>query len=120
MSPEHVSLNTMEDLVDYWLGMRENDLAPSTFARYRTLARNQVVPYVGSVLLQDLTPERLRALYADLALSGAADGSPLLSSTIGQVHRFIHVMLEWAAEQRLLAANPADRVKAPSIAPRAA
>lgn len=109
---------TVSEYLSWWLALREDDLAANTHARYRTLARNQVVPFVGAVLLRDLTPARIELLYDALSINGGADGSPLLSSTIGQVHRLLHVCLERATDDGLLAANPADRVRSPKIARR--
>lgn len=107
---------TIAEYVSYWLDLRKADLAGNTHARYRTLARNQIVPYIGSVPLDQLNAARLQGLYDRLARSGGAKGDPLRTATIGQVHRFLHVCLERAASDGILAHNPVDRVKSPRIA----
>jgi integrase len=104
-----------ERYLERWLDLRRCDLAKSTLARYRTLARNQIVPFVGHVELLDLTPAVLVELYAALLRDGAAGGGRLRSSTIGQVHRLLHVALEAAAEAGIIEGNPADRVRSPRV-----
>ncbi|MBV8434435.1 MAG: hypothetical protein JO029_09150 [Candidatus Eremiobacteraeota bacterium] len=118
MHAENPQKPTTAEYVERWLELRKGDLASNTYARYRTLARNQVVPYIGSVPLAELGPRCLEWLYQQLAIDGGANGNPLRSATIGQVHRFLHVCLERAATDGILDNNPVDRVKSPRIAPR--
>lgn len=106
---------TISEYVEQWLELRKADLAANTHARYRTLARNQVLPYIGSLPLPQLGPHRLARLYEQLIVNGGANGKPLRSATVGQVHRFLHVCFEWAANAGILEANPIDRVKSPRI-----
>ena len=111
-------MKTIAEYVEDWLELRKGDLAKNTHARYRTLARNQVLPYIGSIPLSELAPRRLEVLYERLAVDGGAHGNPLRSATIGQVHRFLHVCFERAALDGLLEHNPVDRVKSPRIVPK--
>lgn len=113
------SIPTISEYVSYWLRLRESDLAANTHARYCTLARNQIVPYIGAMQLDRLNASCLQWLYDTLARSGGAKGDPLRSGTIGQVHRFLHVCLEHAASDGILAHNPVDRIKSPRIKPPA-
>ncbi|HKE36622.1 MAG TPA: hypothetical protein VKB39_04275 [Candidatus Baltobacteraceae bacterium] len=108
-------MKTLAEYVEDWLELRKGDLAKNTHARYRTLARNQVLPHIGALPLTELVPHRLETLYARLAVDGGANGNPLRSATIGQVHRFLHVCLERAAADGILEHNPVDRVKPPRI-----
>ena len=118
MHAENPQKPTTAEYVERWLELRKGDLASNTYARYRTLAQNQVVPYIGSVPLAELGPRCLEWLYQQLAIDGGANGNPLRSATIGQVHRFLHVCLERATTDGILDNNPVDRVKSPRIAPR--
>jgi len=117
MQSDASSAPTVAEYVQYWLDLRKADLAENTYARYRTLARNQVVPYIGSIRLSELNAGRLAWLYEQLAAKGGAHGDPLRTATIGQVHRFLHVCFERAADEGVLAHNPVDRVKSPRVAP---
>jgi integrase len=110
------STPTIAQYVSYWLELRKGDLAGNTHARYCTLARNQIVPYIGSLPLDRLNAACLQWLYDRLARSGGAKGDPLRTATIGQVHRFLHVCLEHAASDGILPHNPVDRIKTPRIA----
>jgi hypothetical protein len=118
MEPRQHYEQTIEQYIEHWLEVRKADLAANTHARYRTLAKNQVVPYIGFVTLVELGPRRLEWLYERLAIDGGAHGNPLRSATIGQVHRFLHVCLERAADEGILENNPVDRVKSPRIVPK--
>jgi hypothetical protein len=106
---------TIAEYVDYWLDLRKDDLASNTHARYCTLARNQVLPYIGELRLNQIKPGLLADLYEELTRSGGIKGKPLRSGTVGQVHRFLHVCFEKATTDGLLANNPMDRVKSPRI-----
>lgn len=106
---------TIEQYVTYWLDLRKADLAANTHARYRTMARNQVLPYIGTLPLAKVTPPLFEQLYAKLQKSGGARGDPLSTATVGQVHRFLHVCFERAANEGILEHNPLDRVKSPQI-----
>lgn len=107
---------TIAEYAQYWLDLRKRDLAENTHARYRTLVRNQVIPYIGSTRLAELNAASLERLYEQLALNGSASGNPLRTATIGQVHRFLHVCLEFAIAEGVLRHNPVDRVKSPRVA----
>jgi hypothetical protein len=106
---------TIAEYMTGWLEFRKRDLAETTHARYCTLARNQILPRIGSTRLSELHAGHLERLYGQLAIDGSVNGYPLRSATIGQVHRFLHVCLEAATTQGLLAHNPVDRVKSPRI-----
>lgn len=106
---------TIGQYVTYWLDLRKADLAANTHARYRTLARNQVLPYIGAFTLTELTPRLFEQLYDELRRAGGANGDPLSTATVGQVHRFLHVCLEHAATEGVLEHNPLDRVRSPRI-----
>ena|SRR5215469_11298087 len=106
---------TIAEYVAHWLEIRKSDLAPSTIARYRTLARNQVLPHIGLVRLLELSPARLAHLYEELAKERGARGEYLQSATICRVHAFLHVCMEHATVSGVLTNNPVDRVKPPTI-----
>src|SRR5262245_65092597 len=55
-----------------WLWERPHGLAPKTLERYRQLAAQQVVPYLGKLELQKLAPRHVRDWHADLIKTGLA------------------------------------------------
>ena len=65
-------------LVDEWLPAVQPNLRPSTWANYRTNTNAHVVPVLGEVPLQELTPVQLNLFYAHLleSVAGGVVGSP--------------------------------------------
>ena len=53
-----------------WLPAIESTVRPLTFVSYRVLVRLRIVPHVGSVRLQALTPGHLNTLYRVLEQEG--------------------------------------------------
>ena len=72
-APDRVTLG--QYLLERWLPTKQAQLRPSTFESYRCNIVNHVVPAIGAVPLQRLTPEHLDAFYADLLASGRQDGT---------------------------------------------
>ena len=72
-------LTVAEFLIDEWLPtQRPPTLEESTYASYARNIRLHVVPYVGEIRLQQLTPMDLNALYRTLLDSGRRPpGSPV-------------------------------------------
>jgi integrase len=107
-------LTVGEYLVEKWLPTLEaRDLKPNTVASYRTQALCHLVPRIGGLQLQAVTPERLDALYGVLRTSGRRQGPGGLSSTsVRLVHVTISKALGDAVDWGYLASNPATRAKA--------
>lgn len=81
----------------------------------RTSATAHVIPHIGGLALQQLTPQRLNTLYSSLQ---RRDGRGALSArSIGHVHRLLHVALGDAVRWRLLPNNPADHAGPPRPQP---
>ena len=106
---------TLGGFVEQWL--RDHawpNLSPETAQVYEIIANAHIIPALGSILLQKLTPERLQAYYADKLARGRRDGSGGLSPrTVRHHHRLLHVALENAVTWRLISRNPADAVDPP-------
>jgi len=67
------------------------------------------------VPLSDLRPERLNALYADLAAKGGRGGRPLKPKTVRNVHVTIHKALSDAVRWGRLTRNVADLADPPKV-----
>ena len=99
---------TLGSYLDYWLAnYAEPTLQSSTVYRYKGHLRRSVVPYLGDVELQRLTPTQIQHLYTLLASQG------LSQQTILHVHTILHKALGSAVRWQILSANPADRVNRP-------
>jgi hypothetical protein len=74
--PEPSKTTIAEHLRD-WLEGPTHGLSPKTVERYRQLAAQQIVPYLGSMMLQKLRPAAVKKWHEILLLSGGKDGKPL-------------------------------------------
>jgi hypothetical protein len=61
-------------LDEQWLPGLASQVRPTTLHGYRTNLARYVIPRLGGVLLQRLTPAHLNGLYAELLAGGGRDG----------------------------------------------
>jgi integrase len=85
-----------------------HDLSPKTLERYRELAKHQIVPHLGSIALQKLTPERIRMWHAALLEKVSAQ-------TVKHAHRLLQRALAFAVENGRLVRNPAAKMRLPRV-----
>jgi integrase len=97
-----------------WLKADPN-LSPKTRERYQQLADRQILPHLGSLSLQKLTPARVSEWHEVLLRAGGADGRPLAARTVGHAHRLLHVVLAHAARRELVSRNVASLVHPPKV-----
>jgi integrase len=102
---------TYGEFLASWLPGRRGDLRPSTYESYERMLRVHVVPTLGLVPLQQLGPERLLSLYADL-------GTRLSPRSVAYVHVIIHRSLKDAARWGKVSRNVATLVDAPRAGDR--
>lgn len=107
------------EFLERWLEDYARTKAPKTYSRYRQLVEKQIVPHLGAIRLDKVTPAHVVRLQSILRDAPRQDGRPgkLSARTIAHVHRVLHTALECAVKWRLIPRNPADGVEAPS-APR--
>jgi len=98
-----------EYLTDRWLPARQMSLRPSTYASYRASINLHVIPELGSVKLQQLSPDRLDRFYAGLVAAEMA------AKTVRNIHVMIHRALRDAVRKNLLARNVADAADPPKL-----
>ena len=85
----------------------------SSMQTYRTLFKNQIIPHLGEIKIQELTPALLDKWVRDIQRSG------LSYNTISAVHAFIHNALNYAVyPAQLISSNPAAYIKVPKNAPK--
>jgi len=97
---------TVADLLEEWLST--TDLRPTTVRHYRALARVHVLPRMGKVRLERVTPERIQRLYASIPTSGVRE----------KVHRLLHRAFRLAVLWGWVLENPCDRVEPPRHRPK--
>jgi integrase len=97
-------------LVEEWLPAIRASVRPATHDHYARMVRAYVVPRLGDVRLQTLSPPQLNAFYADLLLGGrrVRPGAPLAPKTVRHVHTMLHKALADAVKWGRVSKNPAD------------
>ena len=103
-------------LTSRWLPTQRSQLRPSTFDSYERNLKLHVIPTIGRVPLQKLTPEDLDSLYARLLESGRRDGKGGLSvKTVRYVHLILHKALKDALRKGSVLRNVADAADPPKL-----
>ncbi|MEE2927094.1 MAG: tyrosine-type recombinase/integrase [Chloroflexota bacterium] len=90
------------------------NLSPETAQAYDIMAQKHLMPALGNIPLQQLTPSHIQTYYTDKLTFGRRDGKGGLSPrTVRHHHRLIHVALESAVKLQLVHRNVSDAVTAP-------
>ena len=96
-------------LIDHWLPAIKSRLRKSTLEGYRSSIRSHVLPRLGELLLQALTPDQLNAFYSELLEEGRRNGKGGLSpKTVHNVHVMLHKALHDAVRWNYLPRNVAQ------------
>jgi integrase len=98
-----------------WLPVVRSQLKESTFDSYRRNMQLHVLPRLGAVPLDKITPRMLTSTYVELLESGRLNGDrrELSPKTVRYIHTIVHKALADAVDDGLLKSNPAERAKAP-------
>lgn len=119
IAPSRLTLGQF--LESEWLPAVRATVRPTTLAQYRQAVRVHLVPALGGVALQALSPAHLNALYADLLESGRSDGTGGLSpKSVRHVHVAVRKALgdavRWGrAARNVAAAASPPRLVAPEL-----
>jgi hypothetical protein len=101
-------------LLEEWLPENQPPrLRPSSFANYTIYTRTHVVPRLGDIELQRLTPSNLSAFYRALLTDARRDGQGLAPKTVRNIHAMLHRALKDAVRLGYLVRNVADAVTPP-------
>jgi integrase len=107
---------TVGAFFDRWLEHMESQVAPRTHERYAEIARKNIAPFIGSVLLTKLQPATISEAYARALAEGRRNREGGLSPrTVGHMHRVLRQCLKQAVTWNLLNRNPADSVEPPKV-----
>jgi integrase len=112
MSVEPSKITVAEHMRD-WLDAAE--VTPKTRERYRQLSEQQIIPHLGTRLLQKLRPAHIQEWHSVLLQRGGKDGAPLSARTVGHAHRVLHAALARAAVAETVARNVASTIKPPKV-----
>lgn len=101
--------HTLREYVGQWI-RQHSSLSETTLAGYRSIWRSHL-DGIGDVKLDDVTPAQLQAHYSKKLVGR----SP---TTVRNLHRLIHVVLEEAVAHGILPRNPSSSIRGMKIADR--
>lgn len=109
------SRQTVQEYLERWLPAIRGTVEPSTWESYERNVQNHLLPSLGDIPLQALTPDDLSDLYATLAESGRRDGRGGLSArTVQYCHVILHRALVDAVRRGSVVRNVADYALVPA------
>ncbi|MBR4383627.1 MAG: site-specific integrase, partial [Selenomonadaceae bacterium] len=89
------------------------NVKPSSMQTYRSVINARILPYLGDVKVQDLTPAMLDEWFRKLVQED------LSKNTLSSTHALIHNALNYAVyPAQLISSNPAAYIKVPKSAPK--
>jgi integrase len=102
------SKETVAEYLAEWLDSIEGTVRPLSARQYRSRVRSRIIPSLGQVRLQSLSPVRVNAFYRELEQAG------LSVATRRATHAVLHGALRDAVRWGKLVRNPADLADPPA------
>jgi hypothetical protein len=107
---------TLAQFMERWLENTRANVAPRTHERYAEIARKNIAPLIGAVMLSKLKPAQIAEAYGKALSQGRRDGKGGLSpQSVMHMHRVLKHALRQAVRWEMLHRNPADAVRPPKI-----
>ena len=101
---------TLKQYIEYWLEeVHKPTIRLSSYVKYRKIINSYIIPVLGDMKLQKLTPQHINSLYRQKEKDG------LQSSTINTIHGVLHRALDNAVKWGYVARNVCDSVSPPRI-----
>jgi len=101
---------TLEAYIRRWVeDVYKPSVRPSTYVQCCWAVRRYIVPILGRITLQKLTPEKIQAFHARLLEGG------LKPSSVGVIHAFLHRALDDAVRWGLIGRNVSSLVSLPRV-----
>jgi len=114
-APDRITLG--DYLTKRWLPIKRAQLRQSTFNSYQANIANHVVPGIGAIPLQRISPEDLDEFYARLLVEGKlnGDGGGLSVKTVRYIHGILRKALADALRKGSVQRNVADLADPPKL-----
>jgi integrase len=100
---------TIERYFEMWLNGKELSRRYGTVDNYRKIINSYILPKMGQMRLQELSPIHIKQLYSLLKEEGKSPRS------VQAVHVVLHCALKQAVREGLLGRNPVDAVDRPRV-----
>ncbi len=99
---------TLQQFTEHWLeDIRKPHIRVNTYRTYRQMLDRHIIPELGHIRLQKLSPQHIDELYARKLQDGYA------AETVRQIHRVLHRALRDAVRWNLMSLNVCDNVAQP-------
>lgn len=105
----------LRDLVIDWLELNiKHRSSIKTYDLYRYLIHNFIIPHLGEIPLDKLSPMQIQKFYNKLLNMDKKLGKGKVSSTtVNKVHNVLRASLEWGVKMKVIPSNAAKRVDPP-------
>jgi hypothetical protein len=103
---------TVGDWLAHWLVCRTSPAA-STVRGYAAHVRLYLGPYLGEVLLTELTTGQVQAMFTAIIRQHQALGTPVSAATLTRIRATLRAALNAAIRRGLISDNPAARAELP-------
>ncbi len=107
------SRTSVGDYMQAWLAARTPDLRPATLDAYGRLTRLHILPHLGALSLDELTPLRLQLWLGELGQKEARGGGRLSARTVTYTMSVLRAALADAVRLGVLQESPFKRVRSP-------
>ena len=94
-----------------WLDEYTGDVKDATRIRYRQDMENHIIPALGAMKLQSLTPAAVQAFYNGLTRGD----SPLSAKSVKNIHGVLHQALRQAVRLGYMRTNPTEACTLPRV-----
>lgn len=104
---------TVKDWLTYWYDtISKNNNEKSTNYGYKNIMDKHIIPALGEIQLQKLTPKDIQDYYNEKMND---EGKPLGANTVRKHHTLLKTALALAVTQDTLLVNPVDKVVPPKF-----
>ena len=103
---------TVGDSLAHWL-VTKTATAPSTVRSYAAHVRLYLTPYLGEVLLAELTTEHVQAMVTAIIRQHHALGTPVSAATLTRIRATLRAALNAAIRRGMISENPAAQAELP-------
>ncbi len=100
---------SLERYMESWLSGKALARRVTTVSKYRRYAELHILPMIGKMRLQAITPAHVRAIYMRMQMEGRG------ARTIQLVHVTLHCAFAQAVREGLIGHNPLDAVERPKV-----
>jgi hypothetical protein len=98
--------------LEHWLASRAAP-RPSTLRGYTAHVRLYLAPYLGQIMLADLSAAHVQAMFTAISRQHATVGTPIAPATLARIKATLRAALNSAIRAGHITANPASRAELP-------